>query len=346
MKKFTAKELLSKTMPFVWAKLMLRLITFAIFLGLFALGIFMIVRGSAGVGYILWIMSGLAGSLAYNFLVRVGGYAVRVGHVAVLTETIKTGQLPENQVVYGKNKVVERIGTAAAFFVINRLVDRAVLQLQRRLQSAASFLGAIPGAGALVKFANTVLKAALKYVDDCCVAWIFYNPAGQSAMKGALDGVTIYAQNWKKILGSAVKTAAIVTVMTYIGGFIIGIVLAIIFGAIGGLWGVFGFIFGLAVSLIIKQAFIDSWIMIRTLLTYFEDAPTTQIRVDMYGTLSGMAPAFKDMLNRVKGEVPGDPFSAPAASAVGTASSNVFCGECGAKNPSGTRFCGECGQAV
>jgi len=350
MKRFSAKELFSKTMPFIVAKLILRLIAAGIFLLLFGLGIFLIARGgdtTAFIGFVLIIASIASAGVVHFVLVRMMGFAVRVGHIAVLTEAIKTGKIPENQVAYGKNKVTERIGTAATFFLINKLVDRAVLQLQRRLQSAASFISAMPGGGAFVKFANTVLKAALKYVDECCIGWIFYGPQEQSAMKGALDGVTLYAQNWKRILGSSVKNAIGILLATYVGGFVIAVIFAVIFSAIGGVWGFFGFVFGLTAAFIVKSVFIDSMVMIRTLVVFMEDAPLTELRVDMYGTLSGMSSAFADMLNRTKNEVAGDPFATPAPVASGAPSAaGIFCGECGAKNPAGTRFCGECGKNV
>jgi len=355
-RRFTPRELLSRTMPFVWAKLFLRLLATGISVGIFALGIWMSGRFPAA-GLVLVIIALVSASAIYFILVRIVGFGVRVGHIAVLTETIKTGQLPANQIAYGKQRVVERIGTAATFFVINKLVDRAVQQLQRGLASAASMLGAIPGMAKLVAFANTVLKVALKYVDECCIAWIFYGPPSQSAWKGALDGVTIYAQNWKRVLGGAVKTALMVILLTF-GLFVI---IALIFSAIigsafdGGIWTLLALVIGFLVALAIKQAFIDSWVMIRMLVTFLEVAPTTELRVDIYNRLSNMSPAFRTMTTRAQAEIGNAPLGAAApvsatASRPATprpaAGAQVFCGQCGTRNPAGTAFCGECGQRV
>jgi len=343
-------------MPFVWAKLMLRLIAIGISIGIFALGIW-IATFNMAIGFVVMIISLLISSTVYFVIVRVVGYGVRVGHIAVLAETIKTGTLPDNQIAYGKNKVMERIGTAATFFVINKLVDKAVLQLQRTLQSASGLLGAIPGMAKLVAFAEVVLKVALKYVDECCIAWIFYGPPEQSAWKGALDGVTIYVQNWKKVLGGAVKTAILVILSTFVLGVVLAIIFAGLLSFVGGLWSFLALLAGLLVALAIKQAFIDSWVMICMMVTFLEVAPTTEIRVDMYGKLCNLSPAFRDMTNKAKNEIQGDPFNAQQPVGVGSAaapraasparpSRNVFCGQCGAQNPAGTRFCGECGQQV
>jgi len=352
-KKFTAKQLMDKTMPFIWAKLILRLIAVGIIAGMFALVILAVLSERLGVGYVLFIAALIAAPAIYYFMVRFLGYAVRVGHVAVLTETIKTGVLPSNQVEYGKNKVVERIGTAATFFFINKVVDRAVQQLQATLQSITGLLGALPGGKTLVSFGKTVLKVALKYVDECCIAWIFYGPAEQSAWKGALDGVTIYAQNWKKILGSAVKTAAMVMVLTFVLGVLIALIFVLLIpSAASSLWSFYAFIVGIFIAFAFKQAVIDSWVMIKMLVTFLEVAPSTDLRVDLYGKLGAVSPAFRSMIERAQGEINGDPFAAPRAPLMPPLGggrptpSIIFCGQCGAKNSAGTKFCGECGQQV
>jgi len=352
MKKFTAKQLMNKTMPFVWAKLIIRAAEYGVFLALLALFIWGLTRDNPS-SVLIWgtFIVFIFGSVLTMYITRIVAYGVRVGHIAVLTEIVKTGEVPANQVAYGKNKVMERIGAAATFFFINKLVDRSVQQLQNRLANAASFLGRMPGMNKLVGFAKMILKIALKYVDECCVAWIFYGPQEQSAMKGALDGVTLYAQNWKVVLGVAVKTAIKVMVLTFLLGVAITVLFVFIlsnFGA-GGFWVVYGIFAGFMIALAFKQAFIDSWVMTTMLVTFLNVAPTTELKIDMYGKLSLMSASFKKMVTNVQGEISGDPFAPAPVAHARTASpggSTVFCGECGARNPAGTRFCSECGKGV
>ena len=344
-KSFTAQELWSKTMPFVWAKLALRLV--AILIGAIILGIcIFIATQNAAIGFIA-ILIGLSVSISvYGFMVRVFGYAIRVGHIAVLVETIKTGQLPNNQVTYGKDKVVARFKTAAVFFALDRLVDRSVQQIQRAVGSIGDFLGsASSGMSSVIKLVQKIIGIALKYVDDCCIGWIFYNDDnGQSATKGALDGIVIYFQNWKKVLGSAAKTAILVLILTF-GLFL---VLTLLFTWIlnlmgGGLWGWLAFFLGLMISLAIKKALIDSWVMIRMLNTYMQVAPSTEIKFDLYTKLSGFSSSFKKLFDQSKGEI-NTPSTRPATTAAPAQA--AFCGECGAKNTAGSQFCGECGKKV
>lgn len=359
VKKWTARELLVKTMPFIWAKLFLRLIVVAIVSVLVAFGIWMIARDNVPVGIFLIIAAIIAYPMICFVFNRGAGYFVRVGHIAVLTEMIKTGAAPaDGMVAHSKNMVVSRIGTVGAFFIINKAVDGSVNQLMRHIERAGSIFNSIPGAKQLMVFVKAATKKAIKYVDECCIAWIFYGPAEQNSFKGACDGIVIYFQNWKKILGGAVITALIFLALQWGIGFIIFLLLmAAAGGGTGGLWFMFFLIVLAFAAVAVKQAYLDSWAMIKMLHTFMEVAPNTEIRFDMYNQLSGISTAFAGLFNRI----PKDQLSGvPAGGAVGApsmagaspsaaaapASGNIFCGECGAKNPAGTKFCGECGKAV
>jgi hypothetical protein len=350
MNKFTPGQLWSKTMPFIWAKLWIRLA--AIGVGAVILGIaILLTRINETVGAFAILIGIILSLIAYRTIVRLLGYAVKVGHIAVLSEAIKTGIMPNNQMSFGKDKVKAKFATAAVFFGIDVLVEKAVKQLQKALGSLFGFFGGLPGMGGIMKIAESILGTALNYVDECCIGWIFYNEdKGETPTKGALDGVVIYFQNWKKVLGGAAKTALLSLLMT-LG---IGLVLVFLFTGIlslmgGGVWGWLAFFLGLMIAFAIKNAFIDSWVMIRMYHTYLEVAPATEIKFDLYGKLCGLSPSFKKMYNQANAEG-GNSFQrasvAGAAPIARNASKPVFCGECGAKNEAGTRFCGECGKPV
>ena len=91
------------------------------------------------------------------------------------------------------------------------------------------FLENIPGMESLVSFARTFIDIALGNLDECCMAYTFYQ-ADQSSFKSAADGVVIYFQNWKTILKDALKTAVIVVVISGIAWFLL------MFGIVGILW--------------------------------------------------------------------------------------------------------------
>jgi len=331
------RELLKKTMPFVWAKLFLRLGVILIVSILLGIGLWALSNGRATLGVALTV-SAIVGFPIISFILnRVVGYFVKAGHIAVLTEMIRTGNMPaEGMVSYGKTIVTNRIGTAATFLVIDKAIDAAVEQLMKHLERATDNLESIKGIKQLMVFVKMASKKALSYVDECCLAWIFCCPLEQSAFKGACDGIVIYFQNWKKILGGAVVTALIYMALQWAIGIILVLVLYLSFNSLDSFWlfGIIAIIVLCAFS--VKQAFLDSWAMIKMLHTYLQVAPTTTINQSSYNTLCGISPAFSTLYNLV----PQDDLGRTTNSSV------VYCGECGSPNPAGMPFCGNCGKKI
>ena len=282
---------------------------------------------------------------------------LKAGHVAVITEAVTTGRVPDNQIAYGKERVKERFLTSNVFFVIDKLVGGAVRQLQRGFERVAGSLGnIIPGMNAVVSIGKMFIGIALGYIDECCLGYTFLKK-DQGAFKSATDGVVIYAQNWKKLLKDAAKTTAIVVIFIIV----ITLVSWVLFGLLANMFfknsdfkflaqGV-AFLLACCVALAIKAAFIDSYMLVKMMVSYMQEAPTTVITFDLYGKLSGLSGKFKELFNKGQQE---NPSSQPVAAAAGTAQSATpvsgdkpkFCGECGAKNAPGTKFCGECGKPM
>jgi len=194
----------------------------------------------------------------------------------------------------------------------------------------------------------------------------------QGAFRSAADGVVIYAQNWKKLLMDAAKTTAVVVVLEVVIMLVSLLIFGVIFrmlgldGIVGQIWGFLAFVFACFVAWLIKKAFIDSYMMVKMMVSYMEEAPRTVITFDLYTKLCGLSRKFKELFDKGQKE---DPIprsvqtaapamaaptmqtptmaarpSAPAAAAGGDRP--VFCGECGARNARGTKFCGGCGKPI
>ena len=296
-----AREIYVKTMPFCLAKLMLGAITVAI--SAVVLAILMGLAwlfGSDGVTAIMLIVWLASLGVIRFLLMHYVGYLVKAGHIAVITEAVVTGRIPDDQVVYGKRMVTERFATSNVYFVVDKLVAGAVKQLQRSLEKVGNAFSFIPGMPALVKVGKLFIDISLGYVDECCLGYTFHK-RDQSAFKSAADGVAIYAQNWKKLLGDAVKTTAIVIAL------LIAITL-VSFVALGllcklfGLPGYLGFLFACLVALAVKFAFIDSCILVRMMVSYMEVAPSTVLEFDLYGKLCAVSSKFKELYEKGKSE--------------------------------------------
>jgi hypothetical protein len=349
-------EIFSKTMPFVWAKLLLGLATVVISIVILAIlmGIAWLFK-SGGVGVVmfcLWIgATGVVNFVLNHYM----GYLLKAGHVAVITETVTTGSVPDNQVAYGKQMVKERFLTSNIYFVVDKLISGAVRQLQRSFEKLGGALGSvIPGMSMVVNIGKMFIGIALGYIDECCLGYTFYKKE-QGAFKSAADGVVIYAQNWKTLLKDAAKTTAMVVILVVIVTLVSFLLFGLVFrllnfsGMIGRVAGFVAFLLACFVAVTVKKAFIDSYILVKMMVSYMQDAPTTVITFDLYGKLCGISGKFKDLFNKGQQENP-----APVVAAAGTAQpaapvsedKPVFCGQCGAKNARGTKFCGSCGKPM
>jgi hypothetical protein len=357
-------QLFSATMPFVWAKLGLGLGAFlitAIIIGI-SIGIGLLLIDSIG-GFVI-IIGAVIGIGIYRFIMRTVGYAIRVGHVAVLAETIKTGQVPANQVQYGKDVVVSKFATAGVFFILDALVEKSIKQLQKGLGSIFGLLANLPGMDKVVQLLQLFVDIALRNVDECVLGWIFYNAdKGENAFKGAADGIVIYFQNWKKVLGNAAKSTVIVVLVTFLVTVVMG---GIFYGLLSlfnmGAFAIVAFVIAFVLALAVKTAVLDSYVMVQMIHAYMAVAPSTEIKFDLYSKLSKLSNSFRELVG--KANVPQGQLAMAGGGAVATvdavdvtpapvpiataapAAKATFCGECGAKNEAGTKFCGECGKAL
>jgi len=349
-------QIFSKTLPFAWAKLLLGIATVLASAVIFAvlMGIAWLFK-SDGV-YTFMFIIWLAATGIINFLLNhYVGYLLKAGHVAVITEAVMTGSVPNNQVEYGKQMVKERFLTSNVYFLIDKLVSSAVKQIQRVFEKAGGIFSAIPGMQAVTNVASMFIGIALGYIDECCLGYTFLKKE-QNAFKSAADGIAIYAQNWKKLLKDAAKTTAMVIIFVVVVTLVLFLLFAGIVRLFGSnqLFGVVAFILAVLVSWTVKKAFIDSYILVNMVASYMEAAPATEFTSELYNKLCGWSAKFKELFNKGQQENPAAN-AVPAYAAAGTgtkmaeiaaAEKPVFCGECGAKNPRGTKFCGSCGKPL
>ncbi len=378
----TAKQLFSKTTPFIMAKLALGLATvlvsavlFAILMGLGWL------FGEGGMVFMFAVWIGAIGGIRF-VIMHYFGYLVKAGHVAVLAEICRTGVVPTNQVDYGKKMVTERFVTSNAFFAIDKLISAAVKEIQAKLGKLGNALDFIPGMNYVTGLAQFFVDISLNYVDECCLGWTFWKKDEQGPFQSATDAVVIYAQNWKALLGGAAKTMVKVIIGTVIVGLLAFVPIGVLFKILK--WSpLAAFIIACLIAWTFKFAILDSYIMIEMMAVYMNVAPTTQIKFDLYGQFSTFSAKFKELWNRGQAEAPPagatgtkytsapagtTPYTpaqptaststparpitpanpvAPAQPAASTASAKpVFCGQCGAKNDPGTKFCGSCGAKM
>ncbi len=349
----TAREIYSKTMSFNFAKLLLGLATVIISAVLF--GIFLgigLLFGDGVEGFMLLLWLSATGVVRF-VIMHYFGYLVKAGHIAVIIEAIATGQVPENQVEAGKKMVTERFATSNIYFGIDKMVSGAVKQLQRVLEKAGNALDFILGMNAIVGIGKMFIDISLGYIDECCLGYTFYKK-DQNAFKSAADGVVIYAQNWKHLLKSAAKTTFMVIILIIVITLLVFMALGILFRLLN-INGMAAFLIAVFIAFTIKFAFIDSWILVKTMVSYMEVAPDTAITFDLYNKLCSMSGKFKELFNKGQHENKSQqPAYATATNYVEentaekqiSTEKTVFCGQCGEKNDKGTKLCIKCGEQL
>ncbi len=296
-------QIYGKTLKFVWLKLGLGAIIAVASILLLALlmGISALFKAPVVfvVSFFVWL--GLTITI-YNIAMRYGGYMIKAAHIAVITEAVTTGNIPDNMFEVGKNKVKERFGATNVYFVIDGLVSGAVRQLQNVVGKIDNIFGNIPGVGAILSFVQLFIGIALGYIDECCLGYTFYKKE-DGAFKASCDGVAVYFQNAKHLLKSALVTSLIVIGATFLAW----LVPFLLIGAICSLFDVSWFIaalVALVLALVLKSAFVDSYMMVKTMVSYMEVAPSTEITFDIYGKLCKISSKFKSLFNKAKEETP------------------------------------------
>ena len=295
------KDVYLKTMKFVWLKLAFGgaiVLASLILLGIFAL-IGSLFGGSVMAIFIcLWMI--LTGGI-YRFAMNYVGYMLKAGHVAVIAETVVSGQVPANQFEFGKQAVTKRFATSNAYFVIDKLVSGAVKQLQRVVGKIGGALDMIPGMESVTNIIQNFIGIALGYVDECCLGYCFIQK-DEGAFKSSCDGVVIYFQNAKKLLKDAAVTTLIVMVATFAAWIVPFILFATIFKIFG--WNMLiAVILAVFVAATLKLAFIDSYMMVKMMVSYMEVAPSTEITFDLYDKLCGLSNKFKSLFEKAKTEM-------------------------------------------
>lgn len=309
----STNQIYGKTMKFVWLKLGLGLaitlfsiISFAIIMGICQL----IGPQTIFAGACIWFS---LSCIAYGLVMHYIGYMIKASHIAIVSLAVTTGQIPQNMVKVGKDMVVSRFGATNVYFVLDRLIGGAIRQLEKAVGAVGSLAKDVPGISTLVSFAQVFIGVALGYIDECCLGYTFYKK-DEGAFKAGCDGVAIYFQNIKHLLKKAIVTSLLVMVLTLVSWLIPFAIIALIFGALNIHW-IFAAILAVYPAIAIKAAFVDSYIMVRTMVAYMQVAPSTQITVDIYGKLCKLSNKFKKLFDKASNE-PAMAQTAPAAQPV------------------------------
>ena len=203
-----ALEILGRTLPFVLLRLLAyvaALVATVLWFG----GLFLLFTNWSfpGPAWIVWpigaILYSTGAKLTRNYVL----YLLKAGHIVVITRLVTHRSLPEgvNQVAYGVNLVLENFLRVSALFAVDRVVNVVIRAFNR---SVFRMLSLVPGSRSLRKFSQRVLDYSAGFVDEAILSYSLLHPE-RNPWSTAREGLLLYAQNWKTILGSGVILALI-----------------------------------------------------------------------------------------------------------------------------------------
>lgn len=312
--------LVRKTFPFILARL--------IIYGLFLLGALVFLAIMAGIGYLIYKAFGESGAAfsvvlllaffavygALRFLERYVLYLVKMGHVAVITELLRTGQVPDgkNMVTYGKQQVTDSFGASNVAFAVDGMVHGAVKQIQSWVIRAGDMFSFIPGSKNIIGILNMIMSMSLNYIDEAVMSYVFVRKSKgneETVWKSAADGVTLYTQSWKSILKSAAISVALIFVFSIV--MFIALVIPFMFissliasdtPGLGTFLGIVAVVVAAIFTTVLKRVLFDPIVTIMMIRSYQMSIRNLKPAVDLQQKLLSVSPRFNKLFEKAEKE--------------------------------------------
>ncbi|UCF36910.1 MAG: hypothetical protein JSU96_19235 [Acidobacteriota bacterium] len=305
-----AVSILGQTYPFVILRLLVYVaavfVTVAWFAGIWFLFIDWPFPGPPWLAWVIGgILYGKGASLVRNYVL----YLVKAAHIGVITELVRNGRLPagSNQFSFGRDIILNHFLRVSILFAVDGLVRVVVRAFNR---SVFKLIGFIPGIENLKGFFQKVLDYSLGYVDEAILSYTLTQPE-RNPWSSAKDGLILYVQNWKTVLGSGFILALISYVV--VGVFAApGVLLAYL--GIGPFGKAIAAIF-VGLGLLVKFIFMDPFALVSVIVNYHEAIRGQVADPQWSNRLSEVSKKFGDFDKKAKEwGSPSGPPPAPASS--------------------------------
>ena len=240
-------------------------------------------------------------------------YIVKAGHIAVMVRLIDGQDIPggQMQITYARDIVTDRFAEANVLFVLDQLIKGVVRVITGLLGGIAAFLP-IPGLQGLVRFANTVIRLSLTYVDEIILG---YNIRMESTepFESGRRGIVLYAQNGTTMLKNAVWLAIFLWVLSFAVFLVMiapaGAVLYMMPGQLGG-WA---FVLAVVFAWAIKAALLEPFAIAALMQVYFRVIEGQEPNPEWDGRLTEASKDFRKLRDRAAESFRGMTGRAPQA---------------------------------
>ncbi len=270
----------------------------------------------AAIAFALFTLGDLSGGIAFVGLLVAGVvfygffrlarryilYLVTAGHIAVIAHAVDTGEVPPNQIQFGKRKVRNRFTEASALFGVDMLVKGVIKQFNRTVASVGSTFGFVPGLQQLMRVFKRTVGIATSYIDQAIIAHMFLNES-KGNWTAARDGVVLYGKTWKPVLGSTL----LIVLSTYVALFVLVLLLVPLAGVLGGLapaLEIGGWVAVGALVLVSYLGLFDPWVKTVVITTYLIEAEDETPDSETMDYIAARSSEFRTLLNKADSETP------------------------------------------
>jgi len=268
------------------------------------------------VAFVLFALGDLSGGIAFIGLLIAGVifygffrlarryvlYLVTAGHIAVIARSVDTGEIPPNQIQFGKQQVRERFTEASALFGVDMLLKGIIKQFNRTVTSVGTALGFVPGFQQLMTVVKRTVGIAASYIDQAILAHMFLNES-KGNWTAARDGVVLYGKTWKSVLGSTL----LIVLSAYAALFVLMLLLVPVAGVLGSLTPALeigGWIAVGGLVLVSYFGLFDPWIKTVVITTYLIEAADETPDSETTEYIAARSSEFKTLLNKAESETP------------------------------------------
>lgn len=287
---------------------------------------FVALAGLGEVPSVLGALVGLVlGIIALVLIGRFANYLFKAGQIAMITEGVSTGTLPQDAYAAGRQAVKERFATASAFFGLYTITKAITNEITAGVNTLAGVVGGASGnnaASGIAGLVSTVVNIVVEYLNYCSLGWVFYKK-DENPFKSTCDGAVIYFQNWKVLLKNAGKVLGITILSLVVVGAVLFGIFYLIFSSILPLVAVMSeldvslsleegeippgtmlIVLSVLVALIfwaaLHSAFVGPYILVSVMRRYFEAAWANPPKIDLYGKLCGISKGFCKALDKAE----------------------------------------------
>jgi len=218
------KSIYKKTIGFSLWRVLWDLIAFIVFIVFSAAG-FVIANQTSDKGFAGLAIGAVLGGICAGVFLHFVAYTYKAGQIAMMTEGVVSGKLPENTVKEGRKIVKERFTTVAAYYAVTGVIKGIFRQIGNGITAVGQAVGGNNG-NAVGSTISSVINTIVDYLCDCCLGWVFYKK-DESAGKATLEGAAIFFKHGKTLirnlgrifgisLASFVVIGGIFTVIAYL----------------------------------------------------------------------------------------------------------------------------------